>query len=62
MLDQAKMLTARGMTRDQIAQEMLALASQRKLTAQQKANIIYSIDRLTRGAPVAASEYVSGGQ
>lgn len=62
MLDQARMLTARGITRDQIAQEMLNLASQRNLTAAQRANIIASIDRLTRGAPVAASEYASPGQ
>lgn len=62
MFDQARMLTARGVTRDQIAQEMLILANQRKLTAAQRNNIIASIDRLTRGAPVAASEYASPGQ
>lgn len=57
MLDQAKMLTAKGITRDQIAQELLILANKRNLTARQSANVAEALNRLMRGAPVAATEY-----
>lgn len=59
MLDQAKMLTARGASRDAIAQSLIQMANARNLNAAQKDAVISVLNKLSRGAIAPSVEAVT---
>ena len=59
MLDQAKMLTARGASRNAIAQSLMQMANSRNLSAAQKDAVVRVLNQLARGAVAPSAEAVT---